>query len=65
MSNIRFAYNGADTIVQCEPVIYAVVAEASTIAGWPLGTIVDSRETSPTTWEMTADGKTVTAEVVS
>ena len=64
MTNVRFIYDGVAAVVQCEPVIYDVIAKATLVAGWPEDAIVDARTTSPTTWAVTAQGEIVTAEGV-
>ena len=61
---IRFIYQGVETDRDVAPIVYTVSAEAAEIAGWVEGVTVDTRQTSPTTWTVTAQGETVTAEVI-
>lgn len=61
---IRFTYQGVETDRDVAPIVYTVSAEAAEIAGWGEGVTVDTRQTTATTWTITAEGETVTAEVI-
>mgnify|MGYP003116946861 CR=1 FL=1 len=61
---IRFTYQGADTDRACSPVAYAIGPEAASVAGWPSYTTIDVKQTSATTWTVTAQGEIITAEVI-
>lgn len=61
---IRFTYYGSAFDRSVPPIALAIGPEAATVAGWSVGVTVDTRQTSATTWTITAQGETVTAEVV-
>lgn len=61
---IRFSYQGTQFDRDVAPIVYTVSAQAAEIAGWGEGVTVDTRQTSATTWTVTAQGEIVTAEVI-
>jgi len=61
---IRFTYNGTDTNQDVSPEICSVADAAADLAGWGSGVPVTARQTSETTWIVTSQGQTVTAEVI-
>lgn len=61
---IRFTYNGVDTDQDIPPDIRSVASTAADIAEWALAVSVQATQTSATTWTITAQGESVTAEVI-
>ena len=61
---IRFFYQGTQFDRDVAPIVYTVSAQAAEIAGWGESVTVDTRQTSATTWTITSQGETVTAEVI-
>ena len=61
---IRFTYQGAQTDQDVPADGNSVAVAAATLAGWGEGVTVRAQQTSPTTWTFTAEGETVTAEVI-
>lgn len=61
---IRFTYQGAQTDQEVFPHGNSIAAAAALIAGWGEGVTIRGRQTSSTTWTFTAQGETVTAEVL-
>jgi len=61
---IRFTYNGTDTDRDISAEMQTVASVAADIAGWSSGVSIHVTQTSATTWTVTAQGETVTAEVI-
>lgn len=61
---IRFTFQGNDTDQDISPDICSVANAAADLAGWGSGVSVQARQTSATTWTITAQGEIVTAEVI-
>ena len=61
---IRFTYEGNETDQDISPDICSVADAAADLAGWRSGVSVQARQTSATTWTVTSQGETVTAEVI-
>ena len=61
---IRFSYQGTDTDQDVSPDILSVADAAANLAGWGSGVSIQTTQTSATTWIVTSEGETVTAEVM-
>ena len=61
---VRFIYSGQTEDRDITPVEPVITATAREIAGWAPDLASLTRETSATTWRITCQGETVTAEVV-
>jgi len=61
---IRFTYEGAVTDQNVDSHPNSIAAAAATLAGWGEGVTIRGEQTSVTTWTFTAQGETVTAEVL-
>jgi len=61
---IRFTLQGNDTDQDISPDICSVVNAAADLARWGSGVSVQARQTSATTWTVTSQGETVTAELI-
>jgi hypothetical protein len=61
---IRFTYQGTDTDQDISPEICSVADAAADLAGWGSGVPIRAIQTSATTWVVTSEGETVTAEVI-
>lgn len=61
---VRFIYDGQTEDRDITPVQPVITATAREIAEWPPGVASLTRETGATSWRITCQGETVTAEVV-
>ncbi len=61
---IRLACQDVTVDVDALPYVEAIVPHCVDLCGWPSSAVIRSKQTSPTSWTIEAEGQSVLAQVV-